>query len=60
MADIGIEKKNEVYLRVTCEPSVAQEVSDYFTFEVPGAKFNPLYKNKLWDKLHSNSRCNHP
>ncbi len=49
MADIGIEKKNEVYLRVTCEPSVAQEVFDYFTFEVPGAKFNPLYKNKLWD-----------
>lgn len=49
MANIVIQKKNEVYLNVACEPSIAQEVSDYFTFDVPGAKFNPLYRNKLWD-----------
>ena len=49
MADIILAKKNEVYLKVQCDPSIAQELSDHFTFEVPGAKFNPLYRNKLWD-----------
>jgi len=49
MADIAIKKKNEVYLQVQCEPSIAQELSDHFSFDVPGAKFHPLYRNKLWD-----------
>ena len=26
-----------------------QEISEFFTFEVPGAKFTPAYKNKMWD-----------
>ena len=29
--------------------SVYYELADYFTFEVPGAKFMPTYKNKYWD-----------
>ena len=31
---IVITKKNEVFLRLEAEPSVHQELSDYFTFEV--------------------------
>lgn len=49
MADISIVKKDEVYLRVKCEPSVAQELNDHFSFDVPGAKFHPLYKSRMWD-----------
>jgi len=49
MADIVLSKKNEVYLRADCEPSLAQELSDYFSFEVPGAKFHPLYRSRMWD-----------
>lgn len=49
MADIQLQKKNEVYLKVLCDPSIGQELSDHFCFEVPGAKFNPLYRNKMWD-----------
>jgi superfamily II DNA or RNA helicase len=49
MADVIIQKKNEVYLTVECEPHIKYELSEYFTFEVPGAKFMPQYKNKLWD-----------
>lgn len=49
MPDIIIHNKNQVHFKVDCEPSVAQEISDHFTFEVPGAKFNPLFRNKLWD-----------
>lgn len=46
---ITIEKVNEVFLRVYTEPGIAQELSQFFTFEVPGAKFMPAYKAKLWD-----------
>jgi superfamily II DNA or RNA helicase len=44
-----IEKVDEAYVRVRCEPSVAYEIRDHFTFEVPGAKFTPSYKNRVWD-----------
>jgi len=44
-----LQKVNEVYLRVSSEPSVIQELSDHLTFDVPGAKFSPAYKNKFWD-----------
>ena len=47
--DIGISKHDEVYLKITCEPSVAQELCDYFTFYVPGYTFMPAYRNKIWD-----------
>lgn len=49
MDKLSISKLNELYLKVLCEPSIAQELSDYFTFEVPGAKFMPAYRNKMWD-----------
>lgn len=49
MADVAIQKKNEVYLKVQCEPAIAQELNDHFCFEAPGAKFHPLYRNKMWD-----------
>ena len=50
MADkISVRKKNEVYLQVDTEPSIAQELNDHFSFEVPGAKFHPLYKSRMWD-----------
>lgn len=44
-----ITKYNEVYLKVDCESDVAQELSEYFTFFVPGYKFMPAYRNKMWD-----------
>ena len=49
MSDITLTKKNEVYIKVDCERSIAQELSDYFTFLVPGYQFTPQYKNRLWD-----------
>ena len=47
--DLIISKKNEVYLNIETEPSIARELSDFFTFEVPGARFMPQYKNRMWD-----------
>ena len=49
MSHLVISKKNEIYLTVKSEAHVYYELSDYFTFEVPGAKFMPSYKNKYWD-----------
>jgi len=49
MADIKLCKKNEVYLTVHTDPSIAQELVDHFSFDAPGAKFHPLFRNKLWD-----------
>jgi superfamily II DNA or RNA helicase len=49
VADIVISKKDEVYLKVSCDPSLAQELHDHFSFDVPGAKFHPLYRSKVWD-----------
>ena len=46
---ITIEKLNHVHLRVFSDPSVEQELSDFFTYEYPGARFTPQYKARLWD-----------
>ncbi|CAB5221941.1 SSL2 DNA or RNA helicases of superfamily II [uncultured Caudovirales phage] len=49
MADIAIKKKNDVYLTVQSDPSIGQELVDHFSFDAPGAKFHPLFRNKVWD-----------
>ena len=49
MTDLNIAKKNEVHLTIDAEPHIQQELSDFFTFDVPGAKFMPQYRNRHWD-----------
>ncbi len=44
-----VTKKDEVFLRVDTEASTARSLSEHFTFEVPGAKFMPAYRNRIWD-----------
>ena len=46
---IKVTKKDEVHIIVDTDPSIAQEICDFFTFDVPGARFMPLYKKKVWD-----------
>ena len=49
---ITIKKKNEVYLTVTCEPHAHRELADYFSFELPEAKFlkrQPRFR--YWDGM---------
>ena len=45
----SVTKKDEVYLEVRTEQSTARALADFFTFEVPGAKFMPAYRNRIWD-----------
>ena len=49
MSDLILHHRDEVYIKFECEKSLAQELSNYFTFFVPGYQFQPAYKNRLWD-----------
>jgi superfamily II DNA or RNA helicase len=47
--DIEIIPKDANYVRVNCSKDIAFELSAHFSFEVPGAKFSPLYRSGVWD-----------
>lgn len=50
MTILRVEKVNEVYIRVYSDDmGVESELSDYFTYEYPGAKFTPKFRARLWD-----------
>jgi len=49
MTDLTINDVDSVYIKVACEKSIAKELSDFFTFKVPGHKYMPAYRNRMWD-----------
>ena len=49
MSNFKIESVDSVFIRVKCDAGFTKELSDYFTFEVPGHKFMPAYRNRMWD-----------
>ena len=46
---IYVEQVDDVNIRVYSEDGVERELSNFFTFDIPGAKFMPAYKARLWD-----------
>lgn len=53
MVDIVVKKLNNSYSKIECDASIQRELWDFFSFEVPGAKYMPLYRAKKWDgKIH--------
>lgn len=50
MTKVTLKKYDESYLQVLSDDrGVFHELEDAFKFEVPGAKFNPKVKMKVWD-----------
>jgi len=49
VSDLILHKKNEAFIGFECDKGIAQELSDYFTFFVPGYQFTPAYKSRIWD-----------
>jgi superfamily II DNA or RNA helicase len=49
MEQIVISKLNESFLQISCESSTERELSEHFCFYVPGYKFMPAYRNRVWD-----------
>lgn len=46
---LTIQMQNHSMMSIVCEPAVRQELSEHFKFMVPGAKFMPAVRNKVWD-----------
>ena len=44
-----ISRHNDVHVRVDAQPAIKKELSDFFTFTVPGYQFTPAFRNKWWD-----------
>lgn len=47
---ISVYKVNEVFMGIeTNDAGIKMEIREHFSFLIPGAKFHPKVKNKLWD-----------
>ena len=49
MEKISIWKLNHATMGLQCDPGITAEINEYFSFFVPGYKFMPAFKNKVWD-----------
>lgn len=49
MDRLVVRKLNEVYLKVEADSSIAKELNEYFSFQVPGYQFMPAYKMRMWN-----------
>ena len=49
MADIIIEKDDELYIRLFTDKGISYELSEHFSYFVEGYKFMPKYKSGVWD-----------
>src|SRR6056300_1740399 len=46
---IRVWKLSHSELQVDCDFGQAQELNEFFSFFVPGYKYMPAFRNKLWD-----------
>lgn len=46
---IRVRMLNHSYMAIESNPAQEQELREYFSFYVPGYKFMPAYKRKVWD-----------
>jgi superfamily II DNA or RNA helicase len=50
MEEITVQTKDNAFIYVDCDDKgIIQELAEYFTFFVPGYKFMPQFRNKMWD-----------
>jgi len=49
METIRVRKLNHATLCVACDRGIGAELREFFSFFVPGYKFMPAYRNRLWD-----------
>jgi superfamily II DNA or RNA helicase len=49
VSEVTIRSINSVLDHYRCDPDVAAEMADHFSYETPGAQFSPAYKRGHWD-----------
>jgi superfamily II DNA or RNA helicase len=51
VTQINVHKLDSVNMKIDCDDSIAKELNQFFTFEVPNYQYTPAYKNKKWDGM---------
>tara|TARA_B100000900_G_scaffold409324_1_gene425058 strand:- start:1298 stop:2788 length:1491 start_codon:yes stop_codon:yes gene_type:complete len=46
---VRVRKLSHSNLEVESDSGIAQELNEFFSFYVPGYKFMPAYRNRMWD-----------
>ena len=46
---IRVRKLDHANLEITSDSGIAQELNEFFSFYVPGYKFMPAFRNRMWD-----------
>ena len=49
METIRVRKLDHSNLMIECDSGQGQELNEFFSFFVPGYKFMPAFRNKVWD-----------
>jgi superfamily II DNA or RNA helicase len=49
METIRVRKLTHANLHIQCDSGTAQELNEFFSFYVPGYKFMPAFRNRMWD-----------
>ena len=49
METIRVRKLNHANLHITCDSGTAQELNEFFSFYVPGYKYMPAFRSRMWD-----------
>jgi len=50
MEEIVVKVKDNAFIYIDCDDKgIIQELAEYFTFYVPGYRYMPQFRNKLWD-----------
>jgi len=46
---VTISRVDHSHVKIDCDLSILQEISEAFTFKVKGAEFMPAYRSRMWD-----------
>ena len=49
MEKISVRKLNHANLHVQCDNGTAEEIKEFFSFFVPGYRYMPAFKRRVWD-----------
>jgi superfamily II DNA or RNA helicase len=49
LSTLTVTKINEVYLKISCERGIQQELQEHFSFFAPNYRWHPKFKSRIWD-----------
>ena len=49
METIRVRKLNHSIIHLECDRSIGAELREFFSFYVPGYRYMPAYRNRMWD-----------